>query len=152
MRFGIGFLVLLIGLGLYLWMQADHAQATLNKSRPAREAASEVAGLDLRGSYDVKLNESNGKPVSLEFTRIESASPLLKMYDLQVGDKIVEIGPFPVKDTDSDMIKAQLAEVGMRQHKLVILRGVEKLELENHGQAARLGGKDLGGGITIPTH
>lgn len=160
MRFGIGLIALLMGVGLMLWLQADSAKTVTTAAKPARMAAEEIAGQELRGTYDVKNVETNGKLSGIEFTRIDERSILLRMYDLKVGDQIVEIGPFSVKDTDADMLKAQLAEVGYRQHKLTVVRNGERIVLENLGMAAKMGGKEIPkgqgingpNGVQIPTH
>lgn len=164
MRFGIGLIALLMGVGLMLWLQADHAQKTLSMSKPAREAAVEIAGQDMRGSYDVQRVEANGKVMGLKLTRVDPRSPLLTMYDIKEGDEITQIGPFDIKDYDVDLMKAQLEEVGHNWHRLTVLRDGQKLELDNHGKAAQMGGRDgpkkksdgdimgLPGGVAIPTH
>jgi hypothetical protein len=153
MRFGIGLIALLMGVGLMLWLQADSAQKTMTVSKPAREAAEEISGQSLRGSYDLKRVENNGKVTALELSRIDPRSPLLNMYDIQVGDQVVEIGPFAVKGEDPELMEAHFAEVGHRNFKLTILRGGERFFLENHGAAAKMGGSEgAKGAIPVPTH
>lgn len=160
MRFGIGLIALLMGVGLMLWLQADSAKTVTTAAKPARMAAEEIAGQELRGTYDVKNVETNGRFSGLEFTRIDERSILLRMYDVKVGDQIVEIGPLAARDYDSEMMRAQLMEVGARQSKLVVLRNGEKIALENMGMAAKMGGKDIPkgqgingpNGMNIPTH
>src|SRR4051812_19112904 len=114
MKFGVGLIVLLLGVGLYLWLQADSAKSTLQASKPAREVAVEISGRDMKGSYELTPVESNGKTTALEVTKLDATSPLASMYDLKVGDKIVEVGPLALRDSDAEMIKAQIAEAGAR--------------------------------------
>lgn len=152
------FLLLLIGVGLYLYLSAQSAQTTLTAAKPAKQAVVEITGQDVRGSFLATPVEKDGRLAGLEVKQLVPQSAMATMYDLQVGDVIVQVGPFGVKDTDADSLQAQLAEAGYRQHRLTVLRNGQRLELDNHGAAAELGGKTRGTpanplqGLGIGTH
>lgn len=146
MRIGGLFLMLLMGVGLYLWLSADNAQKVVTASAPSRQAAAEVSGQGMKESFGVQVVEKDGRPQGLELKALVPGGMMASMYDLKLGDLIVGVGPFTIKDTESEMLYSQLLESGIRQHKLVVLRGGERLTLENHGAAARLGGNGGGQG------
>lgn len=149
------FLFLLVGVALYLYLSADSAQKITTAAKPAREAAVEISGQGMRDSFTLETIEKDGKVAGLEIKTLDAQGLLAKMYAIKAGDVIVAVGPFSIKDTDVDMLKAQLLEAGARQHKLVVLRGGERVELENTGAAAKLGGKTPGGNLKptgIPLH
>lgn len=142
MRVGGLFLALLIGIGLYLYLSADSAQKVTKVSQPARDAAVEISGQGMKESFGVETVEKDGKVTGLLLKGLNPQGALASMYDVKLGDVIVGVGPFSIKDTDAEMLYAQLLEAGARQHKLTILRNGQRLELENHGAAAILGGKE----------
>lgn len=152
-------LMLLIGVGIYLFLQANNAQVVTQQAKPAQKAAVEMSGVGLRESFTMKPVEANGKVTGLEITSIDPASPLVDMYGLQKGDVVVEVGPFSFKSDDPEMMKAQLLEVGAHNHPLVILRQGKRMEVEKKGAAAEFlggGGRTPGGNLNplqgIPTH
>lgn len=149
------FLFLLLGVGLYLYLSAENARKVVTAAKPAREAAVEISGQGMRESFTLDTLEKDGKITGLEIKTLDAQGLLAKMYAVKVGDVIVEVGPFSIKDTDADMLKAQLLESGARQHKLIVLRSGQRVELENTGAAAKLGGKTPGGNLNpvgIPKH
>lgn len=147
MKYGIGLIALLLGIGLLLYLQADRGKKVIEQSRPARETAERVAGVGMRGSFKVEPVEENGRLVGLELTELDPQSPLAAMYDLKVGDRILEVGPLSVRSTDADMLTAQLMESGARRHKLVVQRGEERLELEYRDASPMRGPRMPGGNL-----
>lgn len=146
MKVGGLFLVLLIGIGLYLYLSADNAQKVLKASKPARATAEEVSGVGMKESFDVDTVEKDGKVIALKITRLDPTGPLAKMYDVKVGDELIQVGIAVVKD-DADMAKALLLESGLRQNVLTLLRNGQKLELTNHGAASGKEGRQPGGNL-----
>ena len=153
MKYGFGLIVLLMGVALLLYLQAESATTVITASKPARETAERVAGVGMKESFKVSEVEANGKVTALEITELDPEGPLAKMYALKVGDKVIEVGPFSIRDTDVEMLKAQLLETGARQHKLVVLRGGEEVELAfiEQGGKPRLPGGNLNP-VAIPLH
>lgn len=148
MKYGFGLIALLLGIGILLYLQADSGQKVMEASKPARETAERVAGVGMRGSFKVEPVEENGRLVGLELTELDPQSPLAAMYDLKVGDRIIEVGPLSVRSTDADLLTAQLMESGARRHKLIIQRAGERLELDYIDTPAQRGPRTPGGNLS----
>lgn len=153
MKYGFGLIVLLLGVALLLYLQAENASTVITAAKPAKATAERVASVGMKDSYKVKLVEANGKVTGLEIAELDPEGPLAKMYDLKVGDKVIEVGPLSIRDTDADLLQAQLLEAGARQSKLVVLRGTERIELPflESGSKPRMPGGNLNP-LGVPSH
>lgn len=138
MKVGGLLLMLLIGIGLYLFLAADNAKTVTTAAKPSRQAAEEISGQGMRESYTLENVESNGKITAFKLKTLDPNGPLARIYDLQVGDDIIEIGPFSVRSDDPGTLRALLEESGSRQQKIVVLRNGQKVELEPHGDVQKL--------------
>lgn len=147
MKYGVGLIALLLGIGLLLYLQADTGKKVIEQARPARETAERVAGVGMRGSFKVEPAEENGRLVGLDLVELDPQSPLAAMYELKVGDRILEVGPLSARSTDADMLTAQLMESGARRHTLVVQRGDQRLELAYRDVPAPRGPRTPGGNL-----
>jgi C-terminal processing protease CtpA/Prc len=145
------FLMLLLGVGLYLYLSAENAKTVITTAKPARELAEQVSGQGMRGSFALEKVESNGKVTGLRVKSLSADGLFAKLYDIRVGDIITGVGPLSIRDSDPEMLEAQLLEAGARPHKLMILRDGQKLELEHHGRASGGSGRVPGGNLN-PTN
>ena len=129
MKYGFGLVGLLVVVGIVLYLQAQSATVVTQAAKPARETVEQIAGVGMKESFVVEVAEDNGRFTGLTVKSIVAGGPMAKMYDLLAGDVVVGIGPFTPRDTDAEMMQAQLLELGARNNDLIVLRNGERVTL-----------------------
>jgi hypothetical protein len=137
MRMAFGFVGLLISVAILLVIWTASTSQVATSSKPAREVAQRVAGVESSGlggraSDWVTLTDytRDGRLVGMTVSQVTPGSSMQMHFGLQSGDRIVKVGPQTVRDIgDADMARALIAESYQRGWSLEVARGSQTLEL-----------------------
>lgn len=151
MRAGIGLVGLLIGVGLLVYLFAEHSIPTARQGKAAQDEAQQIAGYGDDGrsameSISVSRQEKNGKLVALNVDSIVPNGAMQKFFGLQAGDSIVEIGSQAgmekVKELigGDDMVEPKLHEAYQQKRQLVVIRNGKTITLPGGVPAANVAG------------
>jgi hypothetical protein len=140
MRAGIGLVGLLIGVGLLVYLFAEHSIPTARQGKAAQDEARQIAGYGEDGrsameSITVSRQEKNGKLVGLNVDSVVPNGAMQNFFGLMPGDVITEIGSpagmEKVKELigGDDMAEPKLHEAFQQKRQLTVLRNGKQITL-----------------------
>jgi len=159
MALGAGGLVgLLIVVFIIVYMQAQSAQTVLTAAKPARQEAERLAGQDSSGmkvqdSITLDPVTTGSRTDALVVKTIVPQGPMATYFGLQVGDKIVQVGPQRIRDiSDDELAKDLVFEARARAQQLVVQRNGTEITLPySNTAAAGTGGAGSSSGTAQPS-
>jgi hypothetical protein len=153
MALGAGGLVgLWIVVFIIMYLQAENAQTVITASKPMRETAERLAGQDANGmrvqdSITLSPVASGSRTDALLVQSIVPQGPMADYFGLQVGDKIVQVGPQRIRDiSDDELAKDLVFEARARAQQLVVQRNGTEITLPYSNTATSGTGAGAGAG------
>ena len=136
MRVAFGLVSLLVVLAIILLVFSMYEAPVLKRGKTAMDDARQLAGRDednLPVTHAITLDgkSRNGQMTAAVVTSITPGSTLEKVYGLQVGDEIVQLGQLTVKDymSSPDEAKDFLLTSFQKNEPVIVVRGGERLSL-----------------------
>jgi hypothetical protein len=136
MRVAFGLVSLLVVLAIIMLVFSMYEAPVLKRGKTAMDDARQLAGRDednLPVTHAITLDakDRNGRMEAAVVTSITPGSTLEKVYGLQVGDEIVQLGPLTVKDYihSADEAKDFLLSSFQKTEPVIVVRGTRQLSL-----------------------
>lgn len=136
MRVAFGLVSLLVVLAIIMLVFSMYEAPVLKRGKTAMDDARQLAGRDednLPVTHAITLDakDRNGRMEAAVVTSITPGSTLEKVYGLQVGDEIVQLGPLTVKDYihSADEAKDFLLSSFQKTEPVIVVRGSQQVSL-----------------------
>lgn len=148
---GLGLLGLLIAVGIAMYLYGESASTVAKTNKVIQPQANQITGrgpdaAPASSSVTLDAKMKNGKTEALLVTGVTAGGALDQYFSLQVGDEIVQVGDFKVKDLNDDaMAEAMVFEAAQRGHTITVRRGGQLTPLAPKGPMQT-------NPIRIPTH
>lgn len=150
---------LLLTFAIIAWVWASYNQTVVKEGHKAEEMAQSVAGNAPDGtraieSVSLEPENVNGQLKSILVKGVTPDGIMEKYYGLRSGDRIVEIGPLSVKESDATTAMALMQEAYMRKQQVTVLRDGQRLTLPSDtAPSAPTSAAELQRGLQrVPTH
>jgi hypothetical protein len=143
---GIGLVALLLGVAIIFWIMfggkgqgGGYVRQELETREKATEQINAFGGKDATGTPVAETISYSAEPVRgvIVINEVKPDSPFATKYGLMAGDKVLELGPQPVKGLVSSDAEAKdwLTDAFQRSYQIVVDRNGTKLTLPDQRQS-----------------
>ena len=142
MRAMFGLLALLVGIGVMVYLFAQHEIPVAREGKKTQDEARQIAGRGQDGqaavnSFKVDPKMRGNKLESLRVTGV-TAGGALADYGLKTGDQIIKIGDQKISDVSNDdpeLAKSLVHDAYQKSQTITVLRSGNEVILPQHGKS-----------------
>jgi S1-C subfamily serine protease len=142
MRGMFGLLALLVGIGVMVYLFAQHEIPVAREGKKAQDQSRQISGRGQDGqaaihSFQVDPKMRGNKLESLNVTGVTPGGAL-DDYGLKKGDQIIKIGDQKVSDVSNDdpeLAKSMVHDAYQKSQTITVLRSGNEVVLPQHGKS-----------------